>query len=129
MRNKFDPPHVRTHKTCPKCRRYLPLESFDRSARSADGRHGYCHPCKLAYDRRRRKLKPPKARVRPVTPEAREAIEQSEEQKRCTGCKELLPLRSFSAVGRESGKPATAAQCRACKSRAVMEWRARRGRL
>lgn len=122
----FDP--RRTHKTCPKCRRRLPIKRFDRCSSMPDGRLAYCHPCKLAYDRARRKLKPPKRRRLSVSAEARAAIERSTERKVCKSCKEEKPLHRFSAVPRASGKPAVAARCKACKVLDAAEWRRRKGR-
>lgn len=122
MPNRFDPPQVRTHKTCPRCRKRKRLSSFEVSRRMPDGRHSLCRPCKRAYERQRRKLKPPKARVRPVTQEARDAIERSDERRVCTKSK---PLRFFSVVGRESGKPAVTSRCRACKVVWLTEYRKR----
>lgn len=38
-------------KTCPRCHRTLPLDTFGKNARSKDGRQSWCRPCAAAWAR------------------------------------------------------------------------------
>ena len=111
-----------SHKICPRCpkrRNRLPLTSFGPS-KSADGLHSYCRKCKREYDREWRKRRKTVRRKLAVTPEAREAIERSEELKPCKECGARKLLRMFPVVPRAGGQPAVAAVCKSCQSGRVM---------
>lgn len=44
-------------KTCAKCKRELPVESFNRCRGQKDGRHSYCKECIAAYKKSHRAAK------------------------------------------------------------------------
>lgn len=40
-------------KKCSKCKKIKPLGDFHKRSNSADGRQGYCRPCRSEYERKR----------------------------------------------------------------------------
>lgn len=96
-------PESTTHRTCWRCREYLPFEAFgiDRSDRF--GRSYACRPCASAYTRERYK-----ARVEAQ----REHANPDDDRRICSGCLRELPLSAFRKdLSRRGGRTARCKEC------------------
>jgi len=89
-----------TEKTCLRCKQARPLKFFNIDRSRKDGLHPYCTKCKTA----------PYAKS--ATRELRRQAIRARTEKRCSACKEIKPVASFTKSVRSLDGHAS--WCRAC---------------
>jgi len=89
----------RTHKTCPKCKEELPVESFSISKHNADGRNAYCRACDSVLS----KASKAKGKL---------SVDQQPIEKTCAKCKQTFPIAAFGS--NTSNKDGYNCYCKEC---------------
>lgn len=101
-------------KRCPRCKQDLPLDSFHRSTRSADGLQSACKDCQ--NEARRVRLAAKRAAIQ-------ESLTESRSEKRCPRCETVLPLTVFHRNARM--KDGLQTYCKECSKAHKREYETR----
>ena len=108
----------RQEKTCSKCGRTLPIDSFSKNKTAPDGRQSTCKECsKAAYEAWDLKRKISKKKTM-------EATEKTIKTKRCNRCGRELPITEFYA--KTGTKDGLQYECKHCHTEIVKACREKR---